>query len=302
MNRLNEFRIYYNHTIHPELLRLERKRKNLLWFLFISIFVLIGIILLEFYIDIFFVTLLMMLPLALYIAFLFYQIRKFIIDFKPRVINLILNFISEDNFKYDPKMTLSVQDFKASNIFSSDAPSFKGEDYIKGQIGEIEFELSEIEVKEFSKVRNRLNYVFKGVFLKADFTDKFRGSLYILPEEFQQYLTRSIKQFTRQGAEPITMGSPVFEEAFMVYATDNVPTHRLLSLEVQQILVDYRKRMNKEIYISFLEGQMYIAVTEPKDILEPYIFYSNVSFELVREFYEDIELLFSIIEEFDQHH
>ncbi len=302
MDRLDEFRIYYNHTIHPELMRMERKRKNLLLLLFVSFFILVGIILLELYIDVFLVTMVMMIPLALYITFLFYQIRNFIIKFKPRVVNLVLDFIAEDNFKYVPDKTLTVADFKASRIFSSDAPSFKGEDYISGQIGEIEFEMSEIEVREFSKVRNRLNYVFKGVFLKADFSGKSKGVIYVLPEEFQQYLTRSIKQFTREGAVAVELGSEVFEEAFMVYATKDAHVHELLSLDVQAILVRYRRRMDKEIYISFLDGQMYIAVTEPKDILEPYIFQSNVSFELVREFYEDLQLLFSVIEEFDLHH
>ncbi len=302
MDRLSEFRIYYNHTIHPELMRLERKRKNLLWLLFISIFILIGIVVLELYIDVFLVTMLMMIPLALYIAFLFYQIRKFVIRFKPSIVNLILDFIAEDNFKYEPDKTLSKTDFKSSRIFSSDAPAFKGEDYIKGQIGEIEFEMSEITVREFSKVRNRLNYVFKGVFLKADFSEKFEGAIYILPEEFEQYLTRSIKQFTKNGAVPITLGSEEFEAAFLVYATKNAPVDKLLSKEMQRILVDYRKVMDKEIYISFVEGHMYVAVTEPKDILEPYIFQSNVSFDLVRGFYKDLQLLFSIIEEFDLHH
>lgn len=281
---------------------MERKRKNLLWLLFISIFILTGIIFLEFYIDVFLVTLLMMIPLALYIAFLFYQIRNFAITFKPRVVNLILDFIAEGNFKYDPNKSLTVKDFKNSRIFSSDAPSFSGEDHISGQIGEIEFEMSEIEVREFSKVRNRLNYVFKGVFLKADFSGKSRGAIYVLPEEFQQYLTRSIKQFTREGAIPIELGSEIFEEAFMVYATRDAHVYQLLSLEVQQILVDYRRKMDKEIYISFINEQMYVAVTEPRDLLEPYIFQSNVNFELVRGFYEDLQLLFSIIEEFDLHH
>ncbi|MCB0619636.1 MAG: DUF3137 domain-containing protein, partial [Saprospiraceae bacterium] len=45
--------------------------------------------------------------------------------------------------------------------------------------------------------------------------------------------------------------------------------------------------------------QAYIAITEQKDILEPFVFRSNVSFELVREFFEDIQLLMRIVEDID---
>ena len=44
---------------------------------------------------------------------------------------------------------------------------------------------------------------------------------------------------------------------------------------------------------------MFLAVTEPKDLLEPNVFQSNVSFELVREFFEDLQLLLSVLEDMD---
>ncbi len=302
MKRLEEFRIYYNHTIHPELVRLERKRRRLLWFMLLSVFVLAGLLLLELFIDVFFLSLLMLIPIGLYIIFLGYRIRQFIADFKPRVIRLILDFIEVGQFEYKSNGVIPKADFLKSRIFATSAPSYQGEDHISGKIGEVEFAMSEVNVKEFSKVRSRLNYVFRGVFLNAHFDNKFRGAIYILPEKYKQYLTRSIKQFTRQGAIPVEADEDFFEKVFMIYATPDAPVYSLLSREVQVMLVNYHFRTGKEIYISFIGGEMYIAVTEPKDLLEPYLFRSNVSFDLVREFYEDIYLLFSIVEDFDHHH
>ncbi|MGB1216626.1 MAG: hypothetical protein ACPG5P_02050, partial [Saprospiraceae bacterium] len=77
MDRQHEFRIYYNHTIQPELVRLEKQRKRLLWLLLISVIVLTGIILLELYVNVFLITLLMMIPLSLYVMFLIYRFRQF---------------------------------------------------------------------------------------------------------------------------------------------------------------------------------------------------------------------------------
>ena len=64
-------------------------------------------------------------------------------------------------------------------------------------------------------------------------------------------------------------------------------------------MLNIATRQRKEIYISFIEKEIYIGITEPKDILEPFILRSNVSFELVREFFEDIEMIMNIVEYFD---
>ncbi len=243
-----------------------------------------------------------MIPISLYISLLLYRIRKFVATFKPRVIDLILDFISKDDFEYKSNHSLSKQDFLKSKIFATDAPYYKGEDYIKGKIGEIDFEMCELMVREYSKVRSRLNYVFKGVFLRANFDDKFQGEVYILPSEFSQYLTRSIKGFTKEGAYQYEFEGEPFNDAFLVFSNKENLVFRLLSPEVRQMLVHYRNKSGKEIYISFLDGKIHIAITEPKDILEPYLFQSNVSFELVREFYEDLQMLLTIVEDFDRHH
>ncbi len=305
MKRLEDFRIYYNHTIHPELLRLERKRKRLLILLFSSIFLLFAILFLQFYLNILAVSLFLMIPFGLYITFILYQIQRFKTTFKPHVVNLILDFIDDGlNFgtlKYNSKRFISKDRFLASKIFVTEAPEYKGEDHISGKIGELDFEMCELTVKEFSKVRNRLNYVFKGVFLHTTFNRPLRGEIIILPEEFKQYLSRSIKSFNSKGGVEIEgLLTEPFNEAFMTYATRDANVAALLSEEMQDAIVEYREDSGKEIYVSFIGNDIYIGITEPKDILEPFIFSSNVSFDLVREFFEDIHVLLSIIEEFDR--
>ncbi len=306
--RLDEFRLYYNHSIHPELLRMERRRRKLLFLLFISIFLLAGIIGLEFYINIPAVTFFLMVPIGFYITYLLYRIQKFRSTFKPHVINLILDFIDDGpnygTFHYDDKKQISKSRFRASRIFEASPDQYKGEDHISGRIGELKFEMCELDVKEFSKVRNRLNYVFKGVFMIASISREIRGSIIILPKEFRQYLSRSIKAATLRGAHEVEDDALIepFEAAFMTFASDDANLAGLLSSEMQNAIADYRTETGKEIYLSFINNEIYIAVTEPKDILEPFIFQSNVSFELVRDFFEDIHLLISIVEDIDNNY
>ena len=96
MQRLHEFRLFYNHTIHPELLRLERKRKRLLLLLTLSIIFLVGLTILDIYVDILIVTLFFLIFVGFYIAYIIYRIRDFVISFKPSIVNLILDFIDDE--------------------------------------------------------------------------------------------------------------------------------------------------------------------------------------------------------------
>ncbi len=305
MKRLEEFRIYYNHTIHPELMRLERKRKRLLLLLFASVFFFTAILFLQFYLHILAISLFLMIPFGFYITFILYRIRRFKTTFKPHIVNLILDFIDDSlNFgtlKYHSKRFISKDRFLASKIFKTEAPQYQGEDHISGKIGELDFEMCELDVREFSKVRNRLNYVFKGVFMHTTFNRELRGEIIILPDAFKQYLSRTIKSFNSSGGVSIDdVMTERFDEYFMTFATRDANVLALLSEDMQNAIVDFRINSGKELYFSFIGKDIYIGITEPKDILEPYIFKSNVSFELVREFFEDIHVLISIIEEFDK--
>lgn len=308
VNRLEEFRIYYNQTIYPELVRLERLRLRLVGLLVFSFFLLLGVLFLQFYVNIFLITLVLLIPISLYLIYLFYQIRKFQFTFKPRIMELILNFISEglnyEKLVYDSKNSIDKKRFLNSKIFVTPAEVYDGEDFISGKIGETNFELCELNVQETSSVGTGLNYVFKGIFLHAVFPEETEGSLMLWPRQSRQFLTRSIRQYTWQGGENVDQEilNPKFRKLFMAYAMPDTYVVGIMSDPMQEAIVEYIELTGKEIYLSFMDREIYAAITEPKDILEPSIFRSNLSFDLVREFFEDIHLAMSIVRDFDQMH
>ena len=304
MRRIEDFRLYYNHTIHPELMRMERKRKRLLWLLLASLFLLAIILFLQFYLNVLALSLLLIIPFGLYISFLLYRIQQFRATFKPHIVNLILDFIDDSlnygTLKYDSKGFIEKKRFLSSHLFATKASYYQGEDFINGKIGELDFELCELKVKELSRVRNRLNYVFRGIFLHTVFNRNLRGEMIILPTAFKQYQSHTIRAFNRRGGDNIDdQLEEDFTRVFMTYATTDAGVSRFLSEEMQEVLVGFRNDTGKEIYVSFIENDIFIAITEPKDLLEPYIFKSNVSFDLVREFFEDIYLLMQMVEDID---
>lgn len=306
--RLEDFRIFYNHTIHPELLRMERKRRRLLLLLVLSFLLIFGLFIVGIWLEIMVITLMLMLFVGVYIFVLYQRVNKFIDTFKPNIINLLTDFIDDGinygELRYDPNKKIAQKKFLSSGIFGASPAVYEGEDYLKGTIGNVPFEMCELNVREESKVRQRLNYVFKGIFLCATVEYPLRGEVLVLPREFRQYLTRSVRQFTLKSGKPADgfIRNQDFREIWMTYATLEGVFNHVLSDDMQARLVNYYEVTGKQIYLSFQGNKIYIAVTEDKDILEPFIFRTNVSFELVREFYEDLTLLLQIVEDFDAHH
>ncbi len=308
MKRLDEFRIFYNHTIHPELMRMEQRRRSLLSLIFISLVLLTGLIIFELYINILVITLLAMIPISLYVTWLFYQAQRFRQLFKPNVVRLILDFLDDSmnygELSYDGKRTLTKAQFLASRIFPTAAPIYQGEDYIAGAIGNMRFELSEILVQDFSRVNQKIKTVFKGIFLHSRFTFELKGSILILPRDQRQYLSRSVRAFTQSGGQNIDhrMYDAQYLDRFMTYATNKADIANLLSLEMQRLIVDYCIKSRKQVYLSFIDQNINIFLVEEDDFLEPYLFRPNVSFELVEDFFEDIQLVLAMIEDFDRYY
>jgi Protein of unknown function (DUF3137) len=307
MQSLQDLRLFYNHTIHPELMRMEQRRHRLLLFLGVSFLLLLSIILLQIYIKILVISLVLFIPLVGYISYIYNELESFRNTFKPKIVSLLLDFIDNDvtynvPLKYIENGSISPQTFKASRLFNSEALDFVGEDYIEGEMGELSFEMSELSVKEFSPVRNRLDDVFRGVFLHARFrrpVQQESGEILLLPRHRKQYLSKSIKSFTIKGARQFEPQLQRFNDEFVVYTTTNANTKGFLSEDMQKAILKYRAKEGKEVYMSFIANDIYIAVAQEKDLLEPVIWQSNVSFELIREFYEDITLLLSIVLDID---
>lgn len=308
MLRNDQFRIYYNHTIHPELMRMERLRLRLLRLFSLSAAILIALLFLVLYSGELSILLALTVPTFLYLGFLGFRAKKFIRTFKPRVVQLILDFISEapnmGTLEYMPEDFISRETYFRSMLFPEIAPVYLGEDLIYGQVGEMGFQLCELRVQGFSAIHNRIETIFGGIFLHAIFPEETTGQVVIWPRSRRKYLAKAIRNFSLEGASncDTEILNPDFREIFMTYATEDTHVAGILSEPMQEAIVRYQQITGKDLYLSFIEQEIFVGITESRDILEPYIFRSNVSFELVRGYYQDIQLLLSIVEDFDQTH
>lgn len=309
LNAYQDFRLFYNQNIHPELLHLEQRRRRLMRLLGLSGLLLAGVVALELFIGSFLLTLLLLIPVAMWIAYLAFRVRVFYQEFKPRIVGLLLDFIDNDvNFTfegYDPKGFISQDDFLESRIFTT-ADDYTGEDLIRGQVRETPFEVCELRVREFSPARNRLDYVFIGIFLIGDYKRwDLHGGVLVLPDAYRKYLSRSERAFHLEGGRRVRDNLlPEFEAFFDTYATSDIRVKDVISTDMQEIILKFRHQFQqvnrqKEIYFSIIGDKIYLALTQDKDLLEPSLFANNTDFETVLEFYQDLRLLLEVVLDVD---
>lgn len=309
MQAYRDFRQFYNQSIHPELLYLERKRLRLLRLCAVGGVMILGVFALQIYFDVFALTLILGLSAGFGAVFLALRIQTYYTEFKPRIVELILDYIdNEVNFSFegfDPKGGIPAERFLASKIFPT-AEIYHAEDLIKGQIRETPIELCELRVREISPVRNRLDRVFVGLFLVGDYRRQdMKGAILALPDSYRKYLSRSERAFHLMGARRVRNNLlPEFEALFDTYATPDTRISDVLSADLQRSILQFLQRfqaMNrqKDIYFSIIRDKIYIALTQDKNLLEPSLLSSNVRYETVLEFYEDLRIALDLALEVD---
>jgi hypothetical protein len=304
-----DFRLFYNQSIYPELRHLELRRRRLLRLLGLSVVLLAGIFALEIYLRIFVLTMALFIPVGLWIAFLLFRVKVYYDEFKPRIVGLVLDFIDNDiNFgelHYETRSSLSKDQFLAGRIFTG-ADEYEGEDYIRGQIREMPFEASELRIREFSPSRDRLDQVFNGLFLVGDYRRQdMRGGVLLLPDTQRKYLSRSERAFHLLGGRRVRENLlPEFEACYDTYATPDVRLGDVVSDDLQLAILRFRLRFQKasrkkEIFLSIIGDKLYVALSQDRNLLEPSLWINTVSFDVAQEFYEDLRLLFDIVLELD---
>ena len=319
--RMDRFRIYYNETIYPELMKLEKRRKWLIGWMGGSIFVFIIIGYLTYAAHIPSLVLFLWIPIILFASILGYRIQQFRDVFKPAIVNLILDFIDEGQkrvepdpvykdmaeagrqLRYDYKKFIPIDRFQKSGIFVEPPTYYKGEDYIEGTIGSANFEMSELDVRKLSYVRPGFDTIFRGIFFYSNFHKIVDGTIIFMPQDKRQFLMSTIKGITKKGGMQYPVDEPEgFSEEFLVYTNIDFPVDKLLSPAIFQAILNYKLETGKDIYVSLVNNEIYIAVSHSEDILEPNFFSSNAKFHLVKEFFEDLMLIIAIIEDFDLHY
>jgi hypothetical protein len=148
--------------------------------------------------------------------------------------------------------------------------------------------------------RDRYRTIFKGLFFIGDFNKKFYGKTVVLPDGAERLLGSLgsfLQSVNRSRGELIRMDNPEFEKLFVVYGDDQVESRYVLSTSLMQRILDFRKKTGRQLYMSFVGSQVFVAIPYKRALFEPSVFSRVTSFKGAHEHFEDLNLALGIVDD-----
>ncbi len=306
MKTIEELKTFYNETLSDDLQALEQQRKAILKNIAIAgivmAIVLFAILIIATQSGAFPVIIFIFVA-AIIIFGIIAKIlsRGYVTKFKSNIIGRIVKFI-DPNLSYTPKGRIEKETFMDSDIFKTRPNRYKGDDYVRGTIGKTPIEFSEIHAQyESGSGKNRsCRTVFKGLFFIADFNKHFTCKTVVLPDTAESLFGTFGKMFQAWNLtrnQLIKLEDPEFEKLFVVYGTDQIQARYILSTSLMARITDFKKKSGQKIYLSFIDSKVYVAISYTKNLFEPKIFSTLMNFELIREYFQDLQLATGIVDD-----
>ncbi len=252
---------------------------------------------------------LILIPSLLFaiLQFIKYGKKKttYALAFKQKVIGSMVTAMSEQ-LSYTPGACISLSEYVASGIFRSRIDRYTGDDLIAGTLGVTAVKFSEVhheekQVTTDSKGHRRETWVtiFKGIFFIADFNKNFKGSTFIGPDIGDSFfgIGRLFEKWTTGKGDLVKLESPEFEKYFTAYSTDQVEARYILSTTMMERLVQFRKKADGNLHLSFVQSNVYIALSVREALFEPNIFSSGLQPAYLKKYYDYLELITGIVDD-----
>jgi MFS family permease len=231
--------------------------------------------------------------------------KKYNLELKSAILPGILRFIKSD-IQYSPTAFIRQSDFVDSQMFpNKEIYSYKGSDFATGSYGEGLFAFSQLNIREISRTRShgksetKISDLFTGLFYIADFNKPFSGRTVIYPDfarmalgaQFGEMLNKSIGT---SNAQLVQLEDVEFEKLFAVYSTDQIEARYILTPSMIERIKTIHSKLDKEIYFSFANKRVYIAIEGETEFLVPMVFRDLTKFESLEPIYFGIESLIEI--------
>ena len=245
-------------------------------------------------------------------------IQVYGLGFKRKIIENIVSFI-DDHQTLNYASHLFIEDkqhteicFGRSQLFcrSTEVPDFLAqEDCVFGNIAGTDIFFAEILVERIALIsitdlnqyqqympeansKNPVNTIFKGLFFIAKFPKNFKNRTFILPYNFVHKIT---PQSWR--GQIINLEDSEFNRMFSVYGDSQLESRYILSTNLMNRLVQFQKKSRRNVYISFIEGHVCIAICYSHHLFEPKLFTSMLSFTPLQEYFENLQLMIGIVQD-----
>jgi len=231
--------------------------------------------------------------LAYYIHFSY---KDFKLDFKNKIMEPLFNTIGF-SFNSPEKVTQAeIEDTKMFLNYNLDA--FSSGQKVKGIFNNINIEISEIlceeKYKDHKKVI-RFRKTFGGIFFKAKFNKNISNHTVVIPNAKKISLPFKEKSLDYNKLENIRLENIEFESIFEVFSDNGIEARYILTPDMMEKMVSFQKKFNKNIYLSFKNGYICIAIEHKKGLFEAPIIVDIET--IIKEYIEITKTLLSIVED-----
>lgn len=224
--------------------------------------------------------------------------------FKRQIIKEIFNILLPD-CQLNPEQSVDRHNVIKSKLINPSFNGFKGEDYIKGKMGEIDLEFSELNLTKTtgSGKHKRTVTIFKGLFfacyskqaghekrkpliIRADLAERVFGSVI---GRFWQKLAKF--ELHLENMQLVHLEDAQFEKNFVVYAEDQIEARVILNPMIMKRLQKFAQEFKHKFEVSFIDHQLFFIIHSNKNHFEPNIFSEVIRWKDVVEVYEIFELI-----------
>lgn len=222
--------------------------------------------------------------------------------FKDQIIEKMVQFIDE-SLRYNRYGSVSKGEYQLSHLFPKSYDRFRGDDLVSGDVDGVSLKFSDLHTEYKSTDKNgkeQWHSIFQGIFFIADFHKDFKGRTVVLPDRAEKFLG-GIGQFFQgmsSHGELVKMDDPAFEKEFVVYSNDQIEARYILSPALMERITMLKKKSQKALHVSFVGSKIFVAIAYQKEMFEPKIFKSLLDFKEMREYFEVLEMVVGIVNEF----
>jgi len=222
-------------------------------------------------------------------------------DFKTKVLNKIIKFISPDA-EYVMHGHISVAELMESGMFRESNYEITGNDLIIGRYKGVPFQFCDLTVavnKRITRENEEPDYALYGQYFVARFNKSFSSPVFIVPKTgIKGFFTgNEASVYTMYSGEKIKLEDPDFMKMFNVYGEDQIEARYILTPALMERIKELVNRTGGDYYISFYNNKITVANNSGKNNFELKSSKSITKdhYKILVEFYQDLCDQFAII-------
>lgn len=242
-----------------------------------------------------FIIVLVVVDIFVYILSNFFGNKKCLLlsqMFKKKIINGILNNFY-DNVNYSPEMGINQQIYKDAN-YKEYYNRYHSEDYLDAKIdNQYAMKMAEVKtIDEETRTDSRGNrttsetIIFHGLFLKIELNKSIKNRLVIKNNN------------TMLKKDRLEMDSQEFEKYFDVSSDNNIIGMQILTADLMELLVNYKKQTEENFDIIIDNNIMYLRFHTGKIFELESIKKGALDKELIQKYFNIIQFTYDLNEQF----